>query len=189
MKIFIVKRRNSMNKHSQGFTIVEIMIVIAIIGIVSTLIVSIGPQYIQSAKQKATIRDMKSISDACMMYISQHGEAPALGIQNGILEAGNEFVKALVPSFMVVLPTSDRWKNPFYVYTGKSCVGVAGLAENLIGDLDFVIVSYGKDGVQEDFFYNPNDSEAGYYEVKDMEDYNMDLIMWNVNFIRQPAIK
>ena len=132
---------------------------------------------------------MKSISDACMMYISQHGEAPALDIQNGILETGSDFVKALVPSLMAVLPIKDRWKNPYHVYTGKSCVGVAGLDEKLIGDLDFVIVSYGRDGIPEDFVYNPDDSESGHYEVQDMEDYNMDLIMWNVNWIRQPVMK
>ena len=178
-----------MDKYSKGFTLVEIMIVIAIIGIVSTLLVSFGPQYFQNAKQKATISDMRTIANACMMYISQHGEAPALGTQKGILEIGNDFGAALVPTYISVLPTKDRWKNPYVVYTGKSCVGFVGLDEKRVVDIDFVIVSYGRDGLPDDFIYDPANSESGQYEIKDIEDYDKDLIMWNMTWIRQPVMK
>jgi len=63
--------------------------------------------------------------------------------------------------------------------------GVYGITEP--GSEDFLIASYGRDRTQEDdFAFNTLLPEEGYYFLKQMSDFNKDLVMWNGAWIRRP---
>ena len=100
-----------MKKKQFGFTLIELLVVVGVL-------VAYGPQYIQNAKQKSTMKDINVIATACVNYTSINGKAPASGIQEGILRSSNEFIMAIAPEHMPVCPIKDKWGNPYVIYTG-----------------------------------------------------------------------
>ncbi len=56
----------------------------------------------------------------------------------------------------------------------------------MVGDDDFVIVSYGRKGVNENFVYVPATPDSGLFTVSGMADFEKDLMSWNGTWIRGP---
>jgi prepilin-type N-terminal cleavage/methylation domain-containing protein len=176
-------------KKPSGFTLVELLVVVAIIGIIAGVLVAYGPQYIQNAKQKSTMKDISALATACASYTTINGIAPASGIQEGILISGNEFISAITPEHMPVCPIRDKWGNPFVVYTGISTARFGGFTPDMVGPEDFIIISYGRDGQDEGFIFDPLDPEKGAFVIEAITDYAKDLVNWNANWIRSPQVK
>jgi len=172
-----------------GFTLIELLVVVAIIGIIAGVVVSYGPQYIQNAKQKSTMQEIKTLATACVSYIAINGKAPASGIQGGILTSGNEFIMAIAPEYMPVCPIKDKWGNPYVIYTGIKTALFRGFTPEMVGPEDFIIISYGRDGQEEGFTYDPHYTEKGAFVVEVIADYAKDLVNWNANWIRSPQVK
>ncbi len=176
-------------KKPYGFTLIELLVVVAIIGIIAGVLVAYGPQYIQNAKQKSTMKDINTIATACASYTTINGQAPASGIQEGILISGNEFIAEIAPEHMPVCPIKDKWGNPYVIYTGTKTALYRGFTPEMVGPEDFIIISYGRDGLEESFTYDPHDPEKGGFLVRAIEDYAKDLVNWNANWIRSPQVK
>ncbi|HXH64766.1 MAG TPA: type II secretion system major pseudopilin GspG [Mariprofundaceae bacterium] len=115
------------NKES-GFTLLEIMVVVTIIGILAALIAPRFMEQAAEAKVKATRAQMESISQALKLYRLQQNRYPtsAEGL-NALVHPSRDGKRYLdrVPK--------DAWGNDF-VYL---CPGVHG---------DFDLLSYGADG-------------------------------------------
>lgn len=176
-------------KKPSGFTLIELLVVVAIIGIIAGVLVAYGPQYIQNAKQKSTMKDISTIATACASYATINGVAPASGIQEGILTSGNEFIRAISPEHMPVCPIKDKWGNPYVIYTGIKTAKFGGFTPEMVGPEDFIIISYGRDGQDEGFSFDPHDPEKGAFVIKAITDYAKDLVSWNANWIRSPQVK
>jgi len=123
------KSIGTMHKRStdqeKGFTLLEIMVVLVIIGVLAALV---APRFLEradEAKVDASKVQMKNIGQALKMYRLQHGKYPNSGEGLQILASGAKRYLDAVPK--------DPWGNN-YIYLSP---GVHG---------DFDILSYGVDG-------------------------------------------
>ena len=84
----------------RGFTLVEILLVVAIIGMLVTLVGVAVPRYLEGARKDAARAQIKSLGMACEAYNMQKGHYPAT------LDAAKEFMQGNV------IP-QDPWKGEY----------------------------------------------------------------------------
>lgn len=175
-----------MSEKQRGFTLIELIIVVSIIGILIALITPNVIQKIQTGKQIGTMGDIKTIATACLEYVAENDVAPAAGIQNGPLAANNAFIKTLTEKYLTTCPVNDHWGNPLVVYSGTSVANFSGFSEDMVEEGDFLIISFGRYGQPEGFTFDTDNREAGMFKVSTMDDFKKDLINWNGTWIRAP---
>jgi general secretion pathway protein G len=109
-----------------GFTIIELLVVVVIIGIVASIALVSLFNALDKAKQRASMADMRTISKAIETYMVDNNVPPS--------DAGGiaSLVTVLTPYHSSVLPVNDHWQHS-YNYTSDR-----------FGN--YTIESYGKDG-------------------------------------------
>jgi len=97
-------------KSDEGFTLIELMIVIAILAILGAFAVNTFKGVIPNANLTAAKTDLKNFS----MILEQYN------LQNGKYPATEEGLQKLVTDGMLKSKLLDPWKNPYnYRYPGK----------------------------------------------------------------------
>jgi general secretion pathway protein G len=130
----ILNRKNG----QKGFTLIELMIVIVIIGILATLLIPRIMERPEEARRIKAKMDIKTIESALKLYKIDSGTYPTT--EQGLEALIKKPETSPVPKkwreggYLEGSVPNDPWGNPFY-YTSPGSDG-----------RDFEIISYGNDG-------------------------------------------
>lgn len=143
-------RKNKQQSHKAGFTLIELMIVVVILGILATIIM---PRILgrpeQARRMKAKI-DIRNIESALALFKTDTSRFPTTseGLEVLVRDPG---IKGYNKDAYLDKVPSDPWGNK-YVYI---CPG--------IHSKDYDLKSYGKDG-----------EDGGAEDNADIESWNLD---------------
>ena len=117
------RRSDEATKGRRGFTLIEIMIVVVILGLLAGVAVYSYPRFLDRAKRQKARADLSVISGGLEAFYGDKHRYPA----------NQEGLKALSPEYVKSVP-SDPWGRAYqYVQPGRN--GVA-----------FEVITYGADG-------------------------------------------
>ncbi len=138
-------------KYLKGFTLVELMVTISVIGILTAVISANFNDARQQANDKKRMTDLKSLQLSLELYKSQYGSYPKSttvcsggsdtdffgpGTAGGGFKSCANYIPGLVPEFTSVLPTDSKstaGKGFYYRSDGTSYKAmVYGTVESLI---------------------------------------------------------
>jgi prepilin-type N-terminal cleavage/methylation domain-containing protein len=88
-------------KHSRGFTLIELMVVIAVIGLLSSIIVVILTSARTDSRDTKRVADLKEITTALQLYYDTYNTYPSA-------------LSELVPTYIVIEPTDPVGQAPYY---------------------------------------------------------------------------
>jgi len=131
-----------------------------------------------STKIRTAMKEISTISTALADYITDKAMPP---VASGVYDETGQLYKSLCPSYLKTLPIKDPWGNNYLVYCGKEIDGQYGITGSASDD--FLVVSYGKDGVRDTWLYNTSDPASGLYNENNGIS---DLVNLNGSFIRGP---
>ena len=117
-----------MKRTAEGFTLVELLIVVAIIGIIAAIAIPNLLNAVDKGKQKRTMSDMRAIGTGIESYAIDNASYP--------VATGMAALKAQIDPYLIKnIPLTDAWANP--IQEESSTTG-------------YTIYSQGKDGTGAD---------------------------------------
>lgn len=172
-----------MDRKEKGFTLIEMLVVVVIVGILAGLLIPVFLVSIQKAKQKGTMQDMNGIAKSIVDYVTDVGYAPT---QSGPIVPGSAFLRQITPFYVKAMPIMDQWGTAFSVYCGTAVdsAGIGGVTSS--GPDDFVIVSYGRDRMPTSYTYDPLNPAGTYFDITALPSFDEDLVIWNGSWIHAP---
>ena len=131
-----------MCRREKGFTLLELLIVVMIIGIIAAIAVPNLMTAIERSRQKRTMADMRSIATAWEARNVETGRYNAAGSEiPGISNVVNvdDLYASLAPTYIKVMPRTDAWNHPFELYADQPWANTAPAGA-------YAIISPGRDG-------------------------------------------
>jgi general secretion pathway protein G len=110
----------------RGFTVLELLIVVAVIGVVAAIALPNVVAAIQRARQSRTMTDMRTIGGALVLYEQDYVDYP---IETSLGRVEN--LRPFLQPYMGDFRATDGWRRPFWY-----------LSDGYI----YTLISYGLDG-------------------------------------------
>lgn len=148
-------------RHREGFTIIELLVVVAIIAVLAAIAIANYLNALQRARQKRTMADIRSIAQAWEQRAAETRSYTSAGYTFPAAMTYAEVSAMLVPQYMRKMPVYDAWGVPLEF-------GAQGRA--------YAIRSAGRDG--------QFDGDA--YESGSTTDPDCDIVYANGNFVQYP---
>ena len=161
---------------ARGFTMVEILVTIAIIGIIAIFVIPNFLDSLNKAKQKRTMADIHETGTAMVSWIAGQMGAAAAGAQSIALSSYGDGIAAedlealLVPHYIAHLPRHDAWGHDFEYFLKT---------ESLLAGRVMLIRSAGFDGVFSDDTYE--------FAPFVTTDFDQDIVWADGIFVRWPV--
>jgi general secretion pathway protein G len=137
-------------RSSAGFSFIELLLIVALIGIITTILIPNLMDALHKSLQKRTVADMHAIATGMMsFYTDMHGGAAAgnrVYLKDYDPIAHGEVSDMLVPMYIDHLPLRDAWHNDYDYYFGKT-------TEEYGYELAFGIRSRGRSGEADNVAY------------------------------------
>jgi len=160
-----------------GFTIVELMIVIGIIGILSAIIIPNYLNAINRAKQKTTMATMRSIAYAWEARATEtksyNAAATKYTLPSVQIDAG-AVTSLLTPTYISLLPTTDGWGHPLDFRIDA----LPGSGQQAMA---YSIRSRGRDGVLD----NGGKTKSS-YTFGTIKRFDCDIVFGSGTFVTEP---
>lgn len=133
-----MKRMNKMtNKRQQGFTLIELMIVIAIVGILAAIALPAYQDYTVRARMSEVLATAAEAKTTVAEYVAARGAMPTNADAAGILQNGfGERSYVLSADFVGTGDTGTYTINVSATNTAPQQLGAAGMIITLAGTRD-----------------------------------------------------
>ena len=120
-------QRNRSRAGAAGFTLVELMIVILVIGILVAIVIPAMNTAMEKSRQRRSMADMRTIGNQLQIYQNDFTSYPAGGLSI------DDVADLILPNSNTRVPTRDAWYHDF------------GYESD--GTTSYTVESYGRRGV------------------------------------------
>jgi general secretion pathway protein G len=111
-----------------GFTLVELLVVVAIVGILAVVAVANLVSAVQRGRQKRTMADIRNVALAVEAYQTDYSIYPSI---SGTVEDIKTYVE---PTYLKSLPVNDGWNRPLAYVSNGTRYTVISYGSNFVPD-------------------------------------------------------
>lgn len=175
--------RQPRRARAHGFTLIEILIVVAIIGVIVAILIPNLLDSLQKAKQRRTVNDVRAVGSAWFSWVTDQLSAASAGSsaqtfdwddtwdEDLTAEELHEILRRGDMNYIVAVPDKDGWGGTYeYAWSGNAALVPT-----------FGLRSLGKDQAVGP---TPNPYPLGAFVTSN---YDEDIVWVDGNFIRFPA--